>query len=68
MLFFLLLKAAPAMNVPTADDDYSPRKIWLEISSQILNARMSTQESRFAQPGCSGSYPLSPGTAPKDPY
>lgn len=38
MLFFLLLKAAPAMNVPTADDDYSPRKIWLEIDSQILNA------------------------------
>ncbi|KAH7393777.1 hypothetical protein DE146DRAFT_616768 [Phaeosphaeria sp. MPI-PUGE-AT-0046c] len=38
MLFFLLLKAAPAMNHPTADDDSSPRKIWLEIDSQILNA------------------------------
>ncbi|KAF2824117.1 hypothetical protein CC86DRAFT_326551 [Ophiobolus disseminans] len=38
MLFFLLLKAAPSMNHPTADDDYSPRKIWLEIDSQILNA------------------------------
>jgi hypothetical protein len=38
MLFFLILKAAPAMNHPTADDDYSPRKIWLEIDSQILNA------------------------------
>ncbi|KXH49530.1 hypothetical protein CSIM01_03818 [Colletotrichum simmondsii] len=38
MLFFLLLKAAPAMNYPTADDDNSPRKKWLEISSQILNA------------------------------
>lgn len=38
MLFFLLLKAAPAMNHPSADDDYSPRKIWLEIDSQILNA------------------------------
>jgi len=38
MLFFLLLNAAPAMAVPTADDDYSPRKIWLEIDSQILNA------------------------------
>ncbi|KAH6677836.1 hypothetical protein F5X68DRAFT_213304 [Plectosphaerella plurivora] len=38
MLFFLLLKAAPAMNVPTADAPNSPRKIWLEISSQILNA------------------------------
>ncbi|KAI4599418.1 hypothetical protein KJ359_001860 [Pestalotiopsis sp. 9143b] len=38
MLFFLLLKAAPAMNYPTADDDNSPRKKWLEIDSQILNA------------------------------
>ncbi|KAG7141021.1 hypothetical protein HYQ45_002270 [Verticillium longisporum] len=38
MLFFLLLKAAPAMNHPSADADNSPRKIWLEISSQILNA------------------------------
>ncbi|KAH7025055.1 uncharacterized protein B0I36DRAFT_366951 [Microdochium trichocladiopsis] len=38
MLFFLLLNAAPAMAVPNADDDYSPRKIWLEIDSQILNA------------------------------
>lgn len=38
MLFFLLLKAAPAMNHPSADDLYSPRKIWLEIDSQILNA------------------------------
>jgi hypothetical protein len=38
MLFFLLLKAAPAMNHPTADDNNSPRKIWLEIDSQILNA------------------------------
>lgn len=38
MLFFLLLKAAPAMNVPDADDDNSPRKVWLEIDSQILNA------------------------------
>ncbi|KAH7127627.1 hypothetical protein EDB81DRAFT_809664 [Dactylonectria macrodidyma] len=38
MLFFLLLKAAPAMNHPSADDNSSPRKIWLEICSQILNA------------------------------
>ncbi|KAI8931387.1 hypothetical protein NX059_011720 [Plenodomus lindquistii] len=38
MLFFLLLNAAPAMCTPTCDDDYSPRKIWLEIDSQILNA------------------------------
>ncbi|KAI5459458.1 hypothetical protein BGZ63DRAFT_360564 [Mariannaea sp. PMI_226] len=38
MLFFLLLKAAPAMNHPSADSDSSARKIWLEIDSQILNA------------------------------
>lgn len=39
MLFFLLLKAAPAMNHPDdGDADSSPRKIWLEIDSQILNA------------------------------
>lgn len=38
MLFFLELKAAPAMNHPSADSDSSPRKIWLEIDSQILNA------------------------------
>jgi hypothetical protein len=39
MLFFLLLKAAPAMNHPdNGDANNSPRKIWLEIDSQILNA------------------------------
>lgn len=38
MLFFLLLNAAPAMDYPTADDNNSPRKKWLEIDSQILNA------------------------------
>ncbi|KAF2626780.1 hypothetical protein BU25DRAFT_491721 [Macroventuria anomochaeta] len=38
MLFFLLLNAAPAMCHPSCNDDYSPRKIWLEICSQILNA------------------------------
>lgn len=39
MLFFLILKAAPAMNHPdNGDADSSPRKIWLEIDSQILNA------------------------------
>lgn len=39
MLFFLLLKTAPAMNHPDGGDaDSSPRKIWLEIDSQILNA------------------------------
>lgn len=38
MLFFLLLGAAPAMNHPSKDAIDSPRKIWLEIDSQILNA------------------------------
>ncbi|KAI5457583.1 hypothetical protein BGZ63DRAFT_474718 [Mariannaea sp. PMI_226] len=38
IIFFLLLKAAPAMNHPSADDDNSPRKKWIEIDSQILNA------------------------------
>ncbi|KAG4437838.1 hypothetical protein IFR05_006684 [Cadophora sp. M221] len=38
MLFFLLLGAAPAMNHPSKDADSSPRKKWLEIDSQILNA------------------------------
>lgn len=38
MLFFLLLNAAPAMCKPSCNDDYSARKIWLEIDSQILNA------------------------------
>ncbi|KAK2022664.1 hypothetical protein LX32DRAFT_186639 [Colletotrichum zoysiae] len=37
MLFFLLLKAAPAMNHPSASDHNSPRKKWIEICSQILN-------------------------------
>jgi hypothetical protein len=38
MLFFLLLGAAPAMNHPSKDAINSPRKIWIEIDSQILNA------------------------------
>jgi hypothetical protein len=38
MLFFLLLNAAPAMCHPSCNDNSSPRKIWLEIDSQILNA------------------------------
>jgi hypothetical protein len=38
MLFFLLLDAAPAMDYPDANADNSPRKIWLEIDSQILNS------------------------------
>jgi hypothetical protein len=38
MLFFLELGAAPAMNHPSKSANNSPRKIWLEIDSQILNA------------------------------
>lgn len=38
MLFFLLLGASPAMNNPSKDSDESPRKKWIEIDSQILNA------------------------------
>lgn len=38
MLFFLLLEAAPAMNHPSADSNDSPRKKWIEVDSQILNA------------------------------
>ena len=38
MLFLLLCNAAPAMCHPSCDDIDSPRRIWLEIDSQILNA------------------------------
>jgi hypothetical protein len=38
MLFLLLCNAAPAMCTPTCDDLQSPRRIWVEIDSQILNA------------------------------
>ncbi|KAL5427685.1 hypothetical protein PMIN06_000264 [Paraphaeosphaeria minitans] len=38
MLFLLLCNAAPAMCTPTCDDIESPRRIWVEIDSQILNA------------------------------
>ncbi|RMD40835.1 hypothetical protein DV735_g4315, partial [Chaetothyriales sp. CBS 134920] len=38
MIFFVLLKAAPAMCHPSCDADNSARKIWIEIDSQILNA------------------------------
>ncbi|UPX18385.1 uncharacterized protein EKO05_0008687 [Ascochyta rabiei] len=38
MLFLLLCNAAPAMCTPTCDDINSPRRIWVEIDSQILNA------------------------------
>jgi hypothetical protein len=37
MLFLLLCNAAPAMCHPTCDNLYSPRRIWIEITSQILN-------------------------------
>lgn len=38
MLFLLLLNAAPAMDHPNTDTNDSPRKKWIEIDSQILNA------------------------------
>jgi hypothetical protein len=38
MLFLLLCNAAPAMCNPTCDDIESPRRIWVEIDSQILNS------------------------------
>ena len=36
MLFLLLCNAAPAMCHPTCNDINSPRRIWIEIDSQIL--------------------------------
>ncbi|PHH67897.1 hypothetical protein CDD82_1014 [Ophiocordyceps australis] len=38
MLFLLLCNAAPAMCSPTCDDINSPKRKWVEIDSQILNA------------------------------
>ncbi|TGO67542.1 hypothetical protein BOTNAR_0040g00270 [Botryotinia narcissicola] len=38
MLFLLLCNASPAMCKPTCNDIYSPRRVWIEIYSQILNA------------------------------
>lgn len=38
MLFLLLCNAAPAMCTPTCNDINSPRRKWVEIDSQILNA------------------------------
>ncbi|KJZ75997.1 hypothetical protein HIM_04453 [Hirsutella minnesotensis 3608] len=38
MLFLLLCNASPAMCYPTCDDIESPRRKWVEIDSQILNA------------------------------
>jgi len=38
MLFLLLCNAAPAMCRPNCNDINSPRRVWIEIDSQILNA------------------------------
>ncbi len=38
MLFLLLCNAAPAMCHPDCNNINSPRRIWIEIDSQILNA------------------------------
>ncbi|CAK7200361.1 hypothetical protein SEUCBS139899_003056 [Sporothrix eucalyptigena] len=38
MLFLLLCNASPAMCHPTCNDINSPRRIWIEYDSQILNA------------------------------
>jgi hypothetical protein len=38
MLFLLLCNASPAMCHPSCNDINSPRRIWIEIDSQILNA------------------------------
>lgn len=38
MLFLLLCNAAPAMCYPDCNDINSPRRVWVEIDSQILNA------------------------------
>lgn len=37
MLFLLLVNAAPAMCTPNCNDINSPRRIWVEIDSQIVN-------------------------------
>lgn len=38
MLFLLLVNAAPAMCYPSCNDINSPRRKWIEYTSQILNA------------------------------
>lgn len=38
MLFLLLCYAAPAMCHPSCSDFNSPRRVWIEIDAQILNA------------------------------
>ena len=37
MIFFVLLNAAPALCHPSCNALNSPRKIWIEIDSQVLN-------------------------------
>ncbi|KAF4621904.1 hypothetical protein G7Y89_g14439 [Cudoniella acicularis] len=38
MLFLLLCNASPAMCYPTCNDINSPRRVWIEIDSQVLNS------------------------------
>ncbi|MBE3042769.1 DUF2985 domain-containing protein [Candidatus Bathyarchaeota archaeon] len=38
MIFLLLCNAAPAMCYPSCNHIDSPRRVWIEIDSQILNA------------------------------
>lgn len=38
MLFLLMCNAAPAMCYPDCNSINSPRRVWIEIDSQILNA------------------------------
>lgn len=38
MIFLLLCNAAPQMCHPTCDDINSPRRVWIEIDSQVLTA------------------------------
>lgn len=37
MLFLLLCNASPAMCYPNCNDIDSPRRVWIEVDSQILN-------------------------------
>jgi hypothetical protein len=48
MLFLLLCNAAPAMCIPTCDNIDSPRRLWIEIDSQILNALFCVTGFGFA--------------------
>lgn len=41
MLFLLLCNASPAMCYPDCNDINSPRRVWIEIDSQILTALFS---------------------------